>query len=78
MIASQLDLNGWATIQVQLPCHTVSALREQIFAKDKAGTRCLLDVPEVAVAASNIRAELIRQGVLAVDAVAVQAIAFDK
>jgi ectoine hydroxylase-related dioxygenase (phytanoyl-CoA dioxygenase family) len=35
-------------------------------------------VPEVAVAARKIRAELTRQGVLAGSAVAVQAIAFDK
>jgi ectoine hydroxylase-related dioxygenase (phytanoyl-CoA dioxygenase family) len=78
MIARQLDLNGWAMTQVQLPVQMASVVREQIFAKGEPGTRCLLDVPEVTVAARNIRVELIRRGVVAAHAVAVQAIAFDK
>jgi hypothetical protein len=78
MIVHQLDLNGWAVIRLQLASQTSSALRDQIFVEGEAGTRCLLDVPEVAGTARSTRAELIREGVLATHAMAVQAIAFDK
>lgn len=78
MTASQLDLNGWAITQVRLSCQIAAALREKIFARGEAGTRCRLDVPEVAVAARDVRVDLTRQGVLANGASAVQAIAFDK
>lgn len=78
MVGHEINLNGWAVIQLQLASPSSSALRDQIFVAGEAGTRCLLDVPEVADIARSIRAELIQEGVLSIHAVAVQAIAFDK
>ena len=53
-------------------------LRATLFAEGSAGTRCLLDLPQVAEVAKELKAELTVQGLISGDAVAIQAIAFDK
>lgn len=56
----------------------ISAARERLFASDRAGIRCLLDEPVVREIAIGARRTLASAGRLPVDAVAIQAIAFDK
>jgi ectoine hydroxylase-related dioxygenase (phytanoyl-CoA dioxygenase family) len=53
-------------------------LRSSVFMAGEAGTRCLLDIPEVAHTAIMLKQSLIQAQVLPDQAVAIQAIAFDK
>jgi hypothetical protein len=61
-------------------CHTelLGWLRETVFREGMAGTRCLLDHPAVLEAVGKLRGGLQAIGVLGRQAVAVQAIGFDK
>lgn len=57
---------------------TLNSLQETLFTENRAGERCLLDHPLVRETAIQIKAELISAGYLGKDAVAIQAITFDK
>jgi ectoine hydroxylase-related dioxygenase (phytanoyl-CoA dioxygenase family) len=76
--AAQLNDAGWATHTARLDDATLERLRRDAFADGFAGQRCLLDVDAVQAVARLLRTELIRSGSLASEAVAIQAIAFDK
>ncbi len=69
---------GFALIRGQMPPETLSALREMLFQEGLAGERCLLDVPLVRQTALALKKQLVEVGYLPADAVAIQAIAFDK
>lgn len=69
---------GCEWVATGIDAHTREQLRSSLFNKSKVGTRCLLDVPQVRQTAVRIRQELIASGHLPPEAVAIQAIAFDK
>lgn len=73
-----LHRNGWTLANSDLAPRDLAELAQNAFAPDTAGTRCLLDLPEVRAAAKRLREKLIADGVLPPGAVAIQAIAFDK
>ncbi len=73
-----LHTKGWALARSGISPGELQALATHVFAKDAAGTRCLLDLPLVRGAAERMKAELVAAGVLSRGAVAIQAIAFDK
>lgn len=75
---SQLESTGCATAPVDLPENDLQALRDSIFVTQGPGQRCLLDQPIVQEIAGALRARLIQSGILTENAVAIQAIAFDK
>lgn len=56
----------------------IGSLRKELFHTGEAGTRCLLDIPLVRDVAVGLRRQLVTKGFLPPDAVAIQAIAFDK
>lgn len=70
--------HGYAVAPVGCPEELRDRLREAVFAPGVAGARCLLDREVVREAAVWLRGQCQRLGVLGPDAVAVQAIAFDK
>lgn len=78
VILSKLETEGWAVIPTSVTSDLRQRLRESIFAEGKAGSRCLLDDPDVKETAAGLKAELIGLGILPADSVAIQAIAFDK
>jgi len=74
----QLKDEGWALHRSGIAADDLAQLRKTIFTAGAAGTRCLLDLPAVQVAARQLRGELVAAGLMAEGAVAIQAIAFDK
>ena len=77
-MTDDLEARGWALIASNLAPEVLKALRENIFTPGVAGMRCLLDEPLVAAVARELRGRLVELGVLSAEAVAIQAIAFDK
>lgn len=73
-----LETHGFRIISPELPLGLLDSLREKIFATGSAGERCLLDQPDVRTAASALKEQLISNGALPTNSVAIQAIAFDK
>jgi ectoine hydroxylase-related dioxygenase (phytanoyl-CoA dioxygenase family) len=78
MSACEFEAEGWTVMKTAIMPELLAALRETVFRPGEAGTRCLLDRPEVATAARVMRGHLVKEDLLSLDAVAVQAIAFDK
>jgi ectoine hydroxylase-related dioxygenase (phytanoyl-CoA dioxygenase family) len=78
MSVREFEADGWAVAEIAVAPELLATLRETVFRPGEAGTRCLLDQAEVATAARAMRGQLVQEGLLAADAVAVQAIAFDK
>jgi hypothetical protein len=74
----QLVVDGWALVPTGVPAEVRAELRDTVFARGIAGTRCLLDLPLVTSVARSLKEELIAAGTLPGAAVAIQAIAFDK
>lgn len=75
---AQLIETGWVIHPTRLEAATLDQLRRDAFAEGAAGQRCLLDVESVQAVARLLREELILAGILPPEAVAIQAIAFDK
>jgi ectoine hydroxylase-related dioxygenase (phytanoyl-CoA dioxygenase family) len=73
-----LDEHGYSIAKSGIHPAKIRILRETIFSLGEAGTRCLLDDPNVRDVAVDLRIQLVRLGLLSETAVAVQAIAFDK
>jgi ectoine hydroxylase-related dioxygenase (phytanoyl-CoA dioxygenase family) len=73
-----LDTQGCSLLRADLPSEVHARLRARIFAEGEAGTRCLLDQPDVRDCALRLKKQLQEHNVLGGGAVAVQAIAFDK
>ena len=69
---------GHLTIPSDLPPDQLEQLKQSAFPTDTPGRRCLLDDPTVAAAAIAIRQKLDTLGLLPPEAIALQAIAFDK
>lgn len=78
MATASLQQSGWEILPSQLDDCLLDRLGETAFQEGVAGTRCLLDAPLVADAAQRILLRLIVTGHLSENAVAIQAIAFDK
>lgn len=74
----QLRVDGWALVSASVAPSALQELRDTIFAAGSAGTRCLLDLPEVRSVAVILKEELVAAELLPAASVAVQAIAFDK
>jgi ectoine hydroxylase-related dioxygenase (phytanoyl-CoA dioxygenase family) len=73
-----LEHDGWTRVAAGIDEEGIARLRAAAFTEGSAGTRCLLDLPEVLAAALRLKRELIASGHLPAAAVAIQAIAFDK
>ncbi|MCW1916413.1 phytanoyl-CoA dioxygenase family protein [Luteolibacter sp. GHJ8] len=74
----ELANEGWTRVSTGISPELQAELRATLFAEGLAGTRCLLDLPPVAAMAKQLKVELTVQGLISGDAVAIQAIAFDK
>ncbi|QJE97787.1 phytanoyl-CoA dioxygenase family protein [Luteolibacter luteus] len=74
----QLEEEGWALVSTGVSPEIRAELRDSIFIQEKAGTRCLLDVPAVREVACQLKNELAAAKLLSSGAIAIQAIAFDK
>lgn len=74
----ELADRGWAMLGSGFSDARLEGLRDGVFASDVAGRRCLLDHELVREAALGLKGELVRAKVFTNEAVAVQAIAFDK
>ncbi|HEY8899248.1 MAG TPA: phytanoyl-CoA dioxygenase family protein [Chthoniobacterales bacterium] len=75
---AQLEEEGWDLVPAQLSDANLDALRDSVFVADAAGARCLLDHPLVAETARILLRQLAAKFLVLADAVAIQAIAFDK
>lgn len=73
-----LDRDGWTRVATGIDVECIVRLRATAFTEGTAGSRCLLDLPEVRAAALQLKRDLVSSGHLAPSAVAIQAIAFDK
>lgn len=73
-----LELDGWTRVATGIDAESIARLRAEAFTDGAAGSRCLLDLPEVRAAARQLKRELVASGHLPAAAVAIQAIAFDK
>lgn len=73
-----MELEGWALHRGGIAVADLAQLRESVFTDGAAGTRCLLDLPQVQATARQLKSELVAAGLLAPDSIAIQAIAFDK
>lgn len=73
-----LEVQGFALVRGAIPQETCAELRNSLFQDGSAGERCLLDRPIVRETALNLKRALIESGHLSSDAVAIQAIAFNK
>ncbi len=73
-----LHEEGFAILPGQVSFATLSALRDTLFSGETAGERCLLDHAAVRDSTVVLKHQLIESGHLPSDAVAIQAIAFDK
>lgn len=78
MPTTALECDGWTLLDPALPEKWLHAARTTCFTPGAAGTRCLLDDEMVHRIAIRLREGLAAQQVLPPDAVAIQAIAFDK
>ena len=54
MPAPDFDADGWTLLRCALPLNLLADLRDRIFHSGEAGTRCLLDDPDVATAAREL------------------------
>ncbi|MCP5544126.1 MAG: phytanoyl-CoA dioxygenase family protein [Akkermansiaceae bacterium] len=71
--------SGFDTVPSHLPADLLDRLRiSAVFREGRAGFRCLLDDPRVREMAIRIRDSLASRGLIAIESVAIQAIAFDK
>jgi ectoine hydroxylase-related dioxygenase (phytanoyl-CoA dioxygenase family) len=73
-----LDELGFTLVPTATSPLDLGDLQSAVFNKVRAGKRCLLDHPIVRKIAIQLKTELSTRGILRNDAVAVQAIAFDK
>lgn len=73
-----LELDGWTRVITGIDAECIVRLRAEAFTEGAAGSRCLLDLPEVRAAALQLKRELMASGHLPAGSVAIQAIAFDK
>ena len=73
-----LGHDGWTRVVTGIDAECIARLRAAAFTEGAAGTRCLLDLPEVRAAALQLKRELMASGHLPTGSVAIQAIAFDK
>lgn len=73
-----LEVQGFALVRSSIPQEIFAELRNTLFHDDSAGERCLLDRPVVRETALSLKRELIESGQLSSEAVAIQAIAFNK
>lgn len=78
MMLEELEDGGWAMVGSGLSEVRLGELRDQIFREGVAGERCLLDHELVGEVALQIKDVLVGAGIFSGEAVAVQAIAFDK
>ena len=74
----QVAVDGFKTIRTHLDREILTTLGDSLFGNSRAGERCLLDHPLVRETAMQLKAELIASGELDPEALAIQAIAFDK
>ena len=75
---AQLAEEGWSLFPTGIPSSLLDTLLTDAFTPGEAGTRCRLDLPIVQQVTRLLRTELATSGHLNADAVAIQAIAFDK
>jgi hypothetical protein len=73
-----LQEHGCCLVPGNIPDEVLNTLRDSLFQDDSAGERCLLDHPIVRETALALKRELATTGHLPVNAVAIQAIAFNK
>ncbi len=73
-----LQEHGYSILPTKIPGETLNTLRDTLFQDDSAGERCLLDHPTVREIALVLKRKLASTGHLPSEAVAIQAIAFDK
>ena len=73
-----LEAQGFALAQSSLSQEICEELRNTLFHDASAGERCLLDQPVVRETVLSLKRELIKSGHLSLEAVAIQAIAFNK
>ncbi len=74
----ELEERGFLVVPSGISGKILADLREEIFPNNRPGKRCLLDHPLVRQTAGILHNHLSRIGLLAPQAVAIQAIAFDK
>jgi hypothetical protein len=73
-----LASDGWSLADAGIDFDLREALRRDAFSADRAGTRCLLDLPVVRQTARHLKERMIGLGRLPSGSVAIQAIAFNK
>jgi ectoine hydroxylase-related dioxygenase (phytanoyl-CoA dioxygenase family) len=73
-----LEKHGFEILRSSLPVMKLDELRDDLFQDDNAGERSLLDGRAVRETALYLKQDLIASGHLSPDAVAIQAIAFNK
>lgn len=73
-----LHEQGFVILDGAVPDTTLHELRDRLFSGECAGERCLLDHPCVRETAISLKRQLAESGHLAPEAVAIQAIAFNK
>ncbi len=73
-----LSKDGFCIFPSRISPEILTNLRESLFQDTTAGERCLLDNPTVREVAITLKRELISNGSLPPNSVAIQAIAFDK
>lgn len=75
---NELEKDGWLIIRTDLAPAFLQSVKDSAFSGHAPGQRCLLDLPCVRQVALSLRSELTHSGLLPEDAVAIQAVAFDK
>lgn len=80
MVSAAMDLerDGWTRVATGIDAECIARLRAEAYTRGAAGSRCLLDLPQVRTAALQLKGELVSAGHLPSGSVAIQAIAFDK
>lgn len=73
-----LHEQGFVILDGTVPDTTLRELRDTLFSAECAGERCLLDQPCVRETAISLKRQLVNSGHLTPEAVAIQAIAFNK
>jgi ectoine hydroxylase-related dioxygenase (phytanoyl-CoA dioxygenase family) len=73
-----IEHHGYCILPTKITVGILNTLRETLFHDNSAGERCLLDHPTVRETALALKYELISTGQLTANAVAIQAIAFNK
>ena len=73
-----LERDGHALISTEFSDQLLTSLETSAFTEGEAGTRCLLDLPDVAATSLALKEALIKTKILPASAVVIQAIAFDK